>query len=235
MRGRRGMTLVELLVVIAIIALLLTLMMPVLVSARAQSRCVTCMSNVRQLTEAYFAYCASNDGKLFPCDNNVHQHGIALANEPADIPELTVYTRDIRPFHCIEDTREGCRSYSINDYLGGRFPFQKMKHVRELKDVKNAARTFVFIEETPPASKNGFTGGFVVFPYPLDRWADFPAVLHPRGTCLSFADGHCEFWQWVDDRTRALPPSSITFPETPDNPDLVRLQSCSGQDGAPIQ
>src|SRR5256885_744783 len=82
-----------------------------------------------------------------------------------------------------------------------------------------------------PAQKNGFTGGFVVLPYPLSRWIDFPAILHPRGTCLSFADGHCEFWQWVDERTRALDPATMSFPDTPDNQDLIRLQGYVGQAG----
>jgi hypothetical protein len=108
-----------------------------------------------------------------------------------------------------------------------------MKHVRELKSVTNAARTFLFIEETPRVTRNGFGGGFVVLPYPIDRWADLPAILHPRGTCLSFADGHCEFWQWADDRTRSLPLTQ--FPQTSGNVDLVRLQGCSGQPGAPVQ
>jgi len=235
MGGRRGITLIEMLVVIVIIALLLTLVLPALVSARAQSRCVTCMSNVRQLTEAYFAYCANNEGRLFPCDSTVHQHGLPQDHEEAGIPELTAYMGTVQPFHCIEDRREGSRSYSINDYLAGRFPFPKLKHVRELKDIPNAARTFLFIEETPPAQKNGFTGGFVVLPFPATRWVDFPAILHPRGTCLSFADGHCEFWQWVDERTRALDPAKMTFPDTPDNQDLIRLQGYMGQAGAPVQ
>ncbi len=233
MNRRRGMTLIELVVVIAIIALLMTLLLPVLVGARAQSRCVACMSNVRVLTEAYFAYCASNDGKLFPCDNSAHQRGMPLDHQESDIPEITAYMGTVQPFHCIEDPREGCRSYSINDYLGGRYPLQKLKHVRELKDVKNAARTFMFIEETPQGEKNGYTGGFVVFPYPGTRWIDFPAVLHPRGTCLSFADGHCEFYQWSDHRTLELPQATSAFPNTPDSPDLLRLQRVIGQPGAP--
>jgi hypothetical protein len=233
MGGRRGITLIELAVLIVMIALLFTLMLPALVRARSQSRCVTCMSNMRQLTEGYFAYCAANDGCLFPCDQDIAQRGLVLDREPADIPGLTAYVGDSRVFHCIEDNREGCRSYSINDYLGGTYPFPRMKHVRELRSVINAARTFLFIEETPPVIRNGFGGGFVVLPYPIDRWGDVPAVLHPRGTCLSFADGHCEFWQWVDDRTRALPLTQ--FPKTSGNPDLVRLQGCSGLPGAPVQ
>ncbi|HOA72073.1 MAG TPA: prepilin-type N-terminal cleavage/methylation domain-containing protein [Phycisphaerae bacterium] len=45
----RGFTLIEVLVVVAIIALLLTILMPSLFSARAQTREVVCLSNLHQL------------------------------------------------------------------------------------------------------------------------------------------------------------------------------------------
>lgn len=233
MRRSRGFTLLELVVVVAVIALLMILLLTALARARAQGRCVTCMSNIRQLTTAYFAYADANDGRLYPCDSNVTQIAFPPEFQEAEIAPLTHFAGDARLFHCIEDTRYGCRSYSINDYLGGSFPFIGMKHVPDLRRIPNASRTFVFIEETPPKTKNGYTGGFVVLPYPADRWADSPAILHTRGTCLSFADGHCEFWQWSDDRTRALPLTK--FPQTTDNPDLIHLQSVSGQPGAPLQ
>ncbi len=234
MRPRRGFTLLEMVVVVAVIALLMIFLLPALSRARAQGRCVTCMSNIRQLTTAYLAYADANDGKLYRCDSNVAQIAFPPDSQEIEISALTSFAGgDRRLFHCIEDLRDGCRSYSINDYLGGSFPFIGMKHVPDLLRIANAARTFVFIEETPPKTKNGYTGGFVVLPYPADRWADSPAILHSRGTCLSFADGHCEFWQWSDDRTRALPLTK--FPQTTDNPDLIHLQAVSGQPGSPIQ
>ena len=233
MRRGRAFTLIELLVVIVLITLLASFLITILVRARAEGRCVTCMSNVRNLTVAYLAYCDANDGCLFPVDNPFAQGGEPPDFETADIPELTAYSGDPRIFHCIEDLRVGCRSYSINDYMGGTFPFIGLQHARYLRRVQNMAHTFLFIEETPPKTRNGFIGGFVVLPYPSDHWVDAPAVPHPRGTCLSFVDGHAEFWQWIDSRTRTLP---ITpFPKTTDNLDLVHLQGVLGQPGAPIQ
>jgi prepilin-type processing-associated H-X9-DG protein len=33
-------------------------------------------------------------------------------------------------------------------------------------------------------------------PYPANNWADSPSKRHNRGACLSFADGHAEYWKW---------------------------------------
>lgn len=229
---RRGFTLVELAVIIAVIVVLFSLVLGAAASARSQGRCVTCMSNLRQVSEAAFAYAAANGGKVYPCDYLFAQTALPNADEAADIPALTAFTGDPRIFHCVEDTRQGCRSYSINDYVGGTYP--TIRHVTDIQKVQNAATTFLFIEQTPAATSHGFTGGFVVLSYPSDRWADLPAVPHPRGTCLSFVDGHCEFWQWVDPRTAKLSPF-VQYPKTPDNPDLVRLQRASAGGATPPQ
>ena len=53
---RSGFTLIELLVVVAIIALLLGILLPSLSRARAKSRAVVCVSNIKQLAHAFFLY-----------------------------------------------------------------------------------------------------------------------------------------------------------------------------------
>lgn len=64
MPRRHGLTLVELLVVIALIAVLISLLFPVLGKARDQARTTQCASNMRQLYAAVMSYAADYDRTL---------------------------------------------------------------------------------------------------------------------------------------------------------------------------
>jgi prepilin-type N-terminal cleavage/methylation domain-containing protein len=55
-RKRAAFTLVELLVVIGIVAVLIGILLPALIGARARSRDLTCMTNLRQVGTALRAY-----------------------------------------------------------------------------------------------------------------------------------------------------------------------------------
>jgi hypothetical protein len=243
MRPRYAYTLVELLVVMGIIILLVAILLPALTAAREASRVTLCLSNIRQLQGGYLMYVADNNGALYSCDADDYPAGFPADEEPTNIPAIAAYLHDTRVFHCVSDVRvqkDGVpRSYSINEYLGGTYPYVDLgpkfptpRHAAYLKDVTNTARTFLWIEETPDPAIVGKVGGFVVMQYPLHVWVDYPGILHKQGTCIGFVDGHGEHWIWDDPRTRNLPPKQ-KFPSTPNNPDLLKLQGISGNGGVP--
>lgn len=90
---RCGFTLIELLVVIAIVAILASILFPVLSSARAAGRRSTCAAQLKQVATAMLMYCDDNSGSFVPAASdmippgqNLHRwHGVRdEASEPFD-------------------------------------------------------------------------------------------------------------------------------------------------------
>lgn len=64
MKKRNGFTLIELLVVVAIIALLISILLPSLRSAREQAKSVKCLANLRSLAQGAILYATGNNDRL---------------------------------------------------------------------------------------------------------------------------------------------------------------------------
>ena len=93
-RSNRGFTLVELLVVIAIIAMLVTLLLPAVQSAREAGRRAQCMNNLRQIGLALHNHHSAKS--VFPAGNLMGDSNLGSAEY------FGGWTREIMPF--AEDT-----------------------------------------------------------------------------------------------------------------------------------
>lgn len=135
--ARTAFTLIELLVVIAIIGILASLLLPALARAKAKSKDLTCLNNLKQAGVAIHMYADEHDGKLpdaeqmpstasptnaLPriCDLLAPYVGYATNNLPQ--------TQSI--FRCPKDDAarfqsEGS-SYEWNNHYGGR-PIENMR------------------------------------------------------------------------------------------------------------
>jgi prepilin-type N-terminal cleavage/methylation domain-containing protein/prepilin-type processing-associated H-X9-DG protein len=63
-QNKKGFTLVELLVVIGIIAMLISILLPVLARARYQAKLIACASNVRQFSNVLLMYASQSKGQV---------------------------------------------------------------------------------------------------------------------------------------------------------------------------
>jgi prepilin-type processing-associated H-X9-DG protein/prepilin-type N-terminal cleavage/methylation domain-containing protein len=146
-KNKKAFSLVELLVVISIVALLLSVMMPVLAAARSQGHTAVCKSNIRQLFLANTGYATENNNFYVPAASDMwiplsgifgggyHRwHGVRKNdNEPFDPLKgpLAKYLADGKVKECpaknnfVKDTtsfENGCGGYGYNmTYIGSRF------------------------------------------------------------------------------------------------------------------
>src|SRR5262245_23958375 len=84
---RAGFTLIELLVVIAIIAILASILLPVLAGAKQEGKNARCLSNLRQISVAMLAYANENEDMLYRKNTrgDMPNHGQWTANPRSSV------------------------------------------------------------------------------------------------------------------------------------------------------
>ena len=98
---KQGFTLIELLVVIAIIAILASMLLPVLARAREEGRRTACKNNLRQIGTAMSMYAMSWDEQFPQTDNT----GTGLNNSCSMGLLVPDQVSDVNIFHCKSDTQ----------------------------------------------------------------------------------------------------------------------------------
>jgi len=173
--ARHAFTLVELLVVIGIIVLLL----PALNAAREHARRAQCMSNLRNLTQAWMMYANDHNGMLcgvfvpkLTDDPRILSMSWAGFGDDPSVGALWPYLKDQRVYYCpnrplpsaihhTPPSHDDYISYSINLMVGSHVMAPNSSNVSpepfsvafRIANIKRPASTFVFIE---PHSTEGY-------------------------------------------------------------------------------
>ena len=195
-RFRHGFTLVELLICVAVIAILVSLIFPVIARAREQSRRVVCASNMRQLTLAAIRRGADEGSGIYvpTPDNDTDSFQTLYPN----------YVSDLRLFTCPStDNQVNSPADLYNNAYGGRLGEQG--HSFEIRAWTSGGVTFPdgtsFGQSTLKSYrrfKNQSRGCLLMdgddatendqnnWPDPTDNHTD-------EGLNIGFMDGHVEF------------------------------------------
>jgi prepilin-type N-terminal cleavage/methylation domain-containing protein/prepilin-type processing-associated H-X9-DG protein len=246
---RCGFTLVEILVVISIVAILMAIIVPSLRKAREQGKRADCLSNLKQLTHAWYMYAIDYERLCSPLTLWQDQRWNFWVADGPPIPDNDVgnteqaimdgvlwpYTQSIKLYKCKSDRgeplrtdpSERLRSYSMSVKMGGA-PYSSFS---KLEEIRRPGEKMVFIDAT--GLLKWIEGPFEIVvpgePCPPKEWPpwrdlNYITTRHSDGCNLSFADGHCEYWRWQDPRTVKLANLKIN-PEdaSENNPDLIRL------------
>ena len=207
-RNLCAFTLIELLVVIAIIAVLASLLLPALASAKARGKQAACLSNLHQIGLGLHLYADDNDGWL---PTTVHQGTneswiYTLAPQLGDVDKIRV---------CPSDAKGEARlaangtSYIMNEFTAADklSPFGGViESFRKLDALKRPADTFVVfpiadskdpnagVYEDHTHSRGWTTWSTVLADIQPDRHRPGgPAGDHSQGLAnYLFADSHAE-------------------------------------------
>jgi prepilin-type N-terminal cleavage/methylation domain-containing protein/prepilin-type processing-associated H-X9-DG protein len=232
-----GFTLIELLVVIAIIALLMAILMPTLNRAREQGKRTVCLGNLRQLGLAWVLYADDNGGKIvnsdvsytgsppvytwwvhWPTDGHdstIEEWEIAIRKG-----QLWPYCKTEKLYKCPNSAKERRLTYTIVDSMNGYCGWDSYTpslKIRNINTIRRTSERMVFLGEDPVSPG---TWGVL---YSEEAWYDAPPKLHSKGTTFSFADGHSEYWKWLDSRTAETTWDDRNIPQ-PGNEDLHKVQ-----------
>ncbi|RKY06691.1 MAG: hypothetical protein DRP66_08305 [Planctomycetota bacterium] len=255
MKKEKAFTLIELLVVIAIIALLLSVLLPSLKKVRDLGKRAVCLAHLHSLGISWVIYADENDGRITNAKTaRIHEIGSSNPRQfwmdwdplnyhdeptwvgwwddgPADDEEaqmaclelgsLYPYNETTKVYRCPAGKKDQWRTSAIVDAMNGYAGFTSVGGIviKKMTDLRSTGTRMVFIDE-------GFasTESWTIWPDRIQWWDRVP-LRHGDGTTVTMADGHAEYWKWVDQRTIDFANgigNSVTTAQN--NPDFNRLQ-----------
>ncbi len=198
---KNGFTLIELLVVIAIIAILGAMLLPALSRAREKARSATCMSNLKQIGQAWSMYTNDNDG--FTPWIDPYRYGFHALVFSGYIPKTKA---GLSIFSCTTYAKLFPGTYQrVTDPKTGQWLYiydspHRANNVKNISEIVSPSTAFITIEGT---------GGCGTSPSGTG-WYQFANILwlHYGGMNTLFYDGSVRFimgptdWKTVEERRR---------------------------------
>jgi prepilin-type N-terminal cleavage/methylation domain-containing protein len=245
LRRRSAFTLIEILVVVAIISILAALLLPALSSAKARSKQVGCINNLKQLALGFQMYAADNEGRLPENTPNAPNGGgtnswvLGNLKEAAQATNLAFirqsklfpYASQVSAYHCPADLSQAggvprVRSYSMNGWMGSRTmetesrPAGYRTFVRESElAAARPSNLWVLIDEHEASIDDGW---FLVTMDDSQPFESYPATRHQKGYGLNFADAHVETKKLRDPNSQSL--GAMNAQISPRNSDWLQLK-----------
>ena len=192
---RRGFTLVEILVVIGILAVLMSILIPVIRQARKQANTVKCMNNQKQLVQASTMFSRDNND-LLPFTGWGDQAVIYWAYDaskpmtwtPADLEKGQIwrYLKDRRVFRCPEDAGPwpaGSITAVLGYCMNGAASGFGSNNNEGLSILRFHPDDVLFFEL--PSTNSNFNGANDATNYPSEG----VAARHKHGTVVGHLDG----------------------------------------------
>jgi len=231
------------LIVISIVAILAGLLLPALASAKAKSKQIGCVNNLKQVALGFQMYAADNEGRLpenTPAGRGNNPWVLGNMKYPGDATNLSLikqsklfpYANHVGTYHCPADLSKASgspriRSYSMNGWMGSRSMednsaragFRTFVRENELAAAR-PSMLWVILDEHEASIDDGW---FLVTMDDSRPFASFPTMRHQHGYALNFGDGHVE-------STKLRDPSSQAFDSFQDpqissrNSDWLRLK-----------
>ena len=231
LRWLDAFSLIELLVVIALIAVLASLLFPVLSAVRARGQQTACMNNLKQMVTSWLVYADDNGSKyadnlplvdLPAVSNNWALGNMQISVQSTNVGflkrgELFPYMTQPSLYRCPADTSQTSgafhvRSYAMNSWIGNKYMLNGIQGTLQIGK-ERGYRTFVSENDTifmgtsalwvlADEDQNSINDPYwLVTMDNTQPFEDFPANRHMHGYNLSFADGHVERWALRDANT----------------------------------
>jgi prepilin-type N-terminal cleavage/methylation domain-containing protein/prepilin-type processing-associated H-X9-DG protein len=215
-RSKSAFTLVELLVVIAIIAILASILFPVIGRARENSRRSSCQSNLKQIGLAFLQYTQDYD-EAYPLTsfgaNNIswtngaqaYMKSIQLFRCPSD--NTPVWNDAVYPGNIVNGTPANyfTTSYLMNAWMAGTNKYTRQSAIQSTSKVilitessgvgRDHFHPFYWVANDPDATASPYMSGITFDPI-TDQTKEIALTRHLEGFNVAYCDGHVKWAKW---------------------------------------